>query len=72
MQHNKMTVQQFLARVYRPDDGRVKPKHVVIRYMKDKNVAFKTVVTCMYKKQHCYTYSFTHHDRQRCCKHLLI
>jgi hypothetical protein len=27
----------ILARVYTPDDGRVRPKHIVIRYMKHEN-----------------------------------
>jgi hypothetical protein len=39
--HSQATYQDdsatILARVHTPDDGRVRPKHIVIRYMKDKN-----------------------------------
>jgi hypothetical protein len=44
-----MTVGRILARVYTPEDGRIRPKHVAIRYMKEgTNVAFKMAVTRMY------------------------
>jgi hypothetical protein len=42
----------ILAIVYTLDDGQVRPKHVLITYMKMKiSAAFEIMVTCMCKRQ---------------------
>jgi hypothetical protein len=49
----------ILARVYTHDDGQVRLKHVVISYMKDEiSVAFKMVVTHLYKSKNFNTTHF--------------